>query len=225
MKMKGFSILIKILAILSGIYGLSICCLDFKSFTYFTILSNIFILVVLFIFLVRDIIELITKRKIKFPDILFILKFIATISITLTFFVFLTILAPTFPSGFILAYLDNGAGNLCLHFITPVLAILDFMLFDDYSLSLKYSFYAIIPPLCYVLFIFIIGKFGFRWGNMVAPYNFLNYEAKTGWFGIDFSIYGPESLGIGVFYMIILLSLLFIGVGRLFISFKNKIHC
>ena len=37
------------------------------------------------------------------------------------------LLAPTNSQGFIGAYLNNGAGSLCVHFITPVLAIIDFL--------------------------------------------------------------------------------------------------
>ena len=64
---------------------------------------------------------------------------------------------------------------------------------------------------------------GVRWGNMLAPYNFLNYGAKTGWFGFDLSIIGWESLGIGVIYMIIFLTLLFILLGRLFLFIQNNL--
>ena len=37
---------------------------------------------------------------------------------------------------------------------------------------------------------------------MLAPYNFLNYGAPTGWFGFDLSLLGSKTLGIGTFYMI-----------------------
>lgn len=42
------------------------------------------------------------------------------------------LLAPTNSQGFIGAYLNNGAGSLCVHFITPVLAIIDFLLFSEH---------------------------------------------------------------------------------------------
>ena len=59
-------------------------------------------------------------------------------------------------------------------------------------------------------------------GTMMAPYNFMNYGAKTGWFGFDLSIMGAESLGIGVFYMIVILVLIFIGIGHLFLLPKMR---
>ena len=63
---------------------------------------------------------------------MYLIKFMATISITLTFFVYMLLLAPTNSQGFIGAYLNNGAGSLCVHFITPVLAIIDFLLFSEH---------------------------------------------------------------------------------------------
>ena len=218
------SILIKTIALISSIYGIIKTYFSPLSFTYFTTLSNIFVSIILFLFLIKDICNLAFNKKIVFNNYLYVTKFLATISITLTFFVYLTILAPTIEGGIINSYLSNGAGSLCVHFITPLLAIIDFLLFDvDYKPNKHHSIYAIIPPLLYVLFVVIASSFGLRWGTMYAPYNFLNYGAVTGWFGFDLSYLGWETLGIGVFYMIILLSALFIVIGRLFIWLRSRI--
>ena len=56
--------------------------------------------------------------------------------------------------------------------------------------------------------------------DMLAPYNFLNYGASTGWFGFDLSLLGSKTLGIGTFYMIVVLLIIFIGLGKLY--FKNQ---
>ena len=219
------STIIKIIAIVSSIYGIIKTYFGPLSFTYFTTLSNIFMSIILLVFLVKDANFLLKKKRMKFKNYLYIVKFLATISITLTFFVFLTILAPTLEGGIINAYLGNGAGSLCVHFITPILAIIDFLFFDyEYKPQKYHSIYGIIPPLSYVLLIMIASLLGLRWGSMYAPYNFLNYGAPTGWFGFDTSILGWESLGIGVFYMIVLLSLLFILIGALFLGLRNKIN-
>ena len=82
--------------------------------------------------------------------------------------------------------------------------------------------YATIPPLLYVVFVVIASSLGLRWGTMYAPYNFLNYHAPTGWFGFDLSLMGWETLGIGVFYMIVLLSIIFILIGMLFLWLRKK---
>lgn len=218
------SIIVKIIAIISSIYGIIKTYFSPLSFTYFTTLSNIFISIVLLLFLIKDICNLFLDKEIKFKNYLYVIKFLATISITLTFFVFLTILAPVIEGGIINSYLQNGAGSLCVHFITPLLAVIDFLLFDsEYKSSKYHTIYAVIPPLVYVLFIVIASSLGLRWGTMSAPYNFLNYRAETGWFGFNPSLSGWETLGIGVFYMIIFLTILFIIIGRIFLWLRNKI--
>lgn len=217
------SVINKIVAIISSIYGVVILYFGMMSFTYFTNLSNIFITIVLIVFLVKDLLYLLRKKELVYSNMLYIIKFMATISITLTFLVFMFLLAPTFPGGIISAYLDGKAGSLCVHFITPLLAILDFIFFDDlYKPKKVHSLYAIVPPLVYTLFVVIAGSLGLRWGTMMAPYNFMNYGAKTRWFGFDLSIMGAESLGIGVFYMIVILVLIFIGIGHLFLLPKIR---
>lgn len=219
------SIIVKTLAIISSIYGIIKVYGGPLTFTYFTTLSNIFISLILLVFLIKDIISYKYNRKIIYSNKLYIIKFLATISITLTFAVFLTILAPTMNGGILNAYLMDGAGSLFVHFITPILAIIDFLLFNnEYEIESKYTIYSIIPPLLYVLFVIIASSLGLKWGNMSAPYNFLNFKAPTGWFGFNPSLRSWETLGIGVFYMIVLLSIIFIIIGRIFLWLKKVIN-
>ena len=214
---KKTSIIIKSIAIISALFGLAKICTNLMSITYFTTLSNVFVIIMLSLFLIKEIFNL------KYKKYLYIIKFLSTISISLTFLVFLFLLAPTLDSGFINAYLMNDAGSLCVHFITPVLSIIDFLLFDrEYKLNKINALHATIPPLIYVLFVVIGSQLGLRWGKMYAPYNFLNYHAKTGWFGFDLSLLGWETLGIGVFYNILFLTIIFILIGLLFIWIKNR---
>ena len=220
-----YGIIIKSIAIISSIYGIIKTSYSLFTFTYFTTLSNIFMSIMLLVVLIKDLYSIIKRKDIKLSNIIYTTKFLATISITLTFFVFLTILAPTINGGILYAYLSNGAGSLCVHFITPSLSIIDFLYFDDdYKSKNVHVLYSTIPPLIYVLFVVIASSLGLRWGVMYAPYNFLNYGAKTGWFGFDLSILGWESLGIGVFYMIVLLLLIFILIAKLFLYLRNKIN-
>lgn len=217
------SIIIKLIAIISSVYGIIKTCFGPLAFTYFTTLSNIFISIMLLYFLVKDIYSIKYNKKIIINNKLYIIKFLATISITLTFLVFLILLVPTMEGGIINSYLGNGAGSLCVHFITPILAIIDFLLFDrDYKAKRVHAVYAIFPPLLYVVFVVLASSLGLRWGTMYAPYNFLNYHAPTGWFGFDLSLMGWETLGIGVFYMIVLLSIIFILIGMLFLWLRKK---
>ncbi|MCF0115955.1 MAG: Pr6Pr family membrane protein [Erysipelotrichaceae bacterium] len=205
---------IKLIGIISSLYGMCVTINSWKSFTYFTILSNVFIIVMLGIFLVYDVLD---KKK---SNSLYIIKYLATTSITLTFLVFMFILAPTIPGGFLNAY---GGGSFYIHFLTPFMGILDYFLFDyAYESTSIHAIYGIIPPIVYVLFAFTLGILGVRWQyDMVVPYNFINYKAPTGWFGFDLSIMGKDTLGIGVAYVIVILIVLFILLGRLFLFIKE----
>lgn len=216
---RSIGILLKSIAILASIYGMIRSFSGFIFFTYFTNLSNIFVDVVLLYFLIQEVVAYKQDSPRKISNTAYRVKFMATISITLTFLVFLLILAPFASQGFIGAYLNNQCGSLCVHFINPILAITDFLLMDyDFEPARFDFFFGIVPPLCYVGFILIIGQLGCRWHNgMMAPYNFLNYGAPTGWFGFDLSRAGATTLGIGVFYMVILLILIFLGLGKLFL--------
>ena len=218
------SSIMKLVAITASIYGIIRMYFGPLTFTYFTILSNMFMIAVLTLFLIKDVNNIISNEKITFSNNLYIIKFMATISITLTFFVYLVILAPTYDGGIINSYLSGGAASLCVHLIMPVISIMDFLFFDvDYKTENNHYLLAIFPPIIYTIFIVVSSSFGLRWGNMCAPYNFLNYKAPTGWFGLDLSLVGEETLGIGVFYMILLLSIIFIFIGKLFIKLRNII--
>ena len=103
-------------------------------------------------------------------------------------------------------------------------SIIDFLLFSEhYRPDEKHVYYSVVPPLVYVGYVIVLGHvFHIRWyGDMLAPYNFLNYGAPTGWFGFDLSLLGSKTLGIGTFYMIVVLLIIFIGLGTLFLKLKR----
>lgn len=218
-------IAMKIAAIAASVYGMCKAMTGLMSLTYFTNLSNFFVDIALLLFLMTDVILLISGgEKIYKRNWQYIIKYMATVSITLTFLLYLCILAPTSSAGFFNSYFQNGAASLCTHFITPVLAILDFLLFDyRYHSDKFHAVFAVIPPLVYVGFVVIAAGIGVRWnGTMYAPYNFLNFGAPTGWFGFDLSLMGTETLGIGVAYMILALLVIFIGIGEGYLALKNR---
>ena len=218
-----WSLILKIIAVLASCYGMVRTFSGPAFLTFFTNLSNIFIDIVMLAFIGQDIRMLQSGGKKPLSNGWYVVKFMATISITLTFLVYLLLLAPTNENGVIYSYFHNGGGSFGVHFVTPVLAIVDFMLFDyRMETQRKHTFYAVIPPLCYVGLVVILAAFGMRWyGNMYAPYNFLNFGAPTGWFGFDLSQMDNYSLGIGVFYMIAVLLFIFLGIGRCYLSLQK----
>lgn len=234
---------IRVIAIVASIYGMAASWQGWLSLSYFTNLSNLMICLALagsFIWDTYSISncknEITSKRNTEISDetttwkdtktnAWYIFKFMMTISIAVTFTLYLCFLAPTNKLGFIGAYMSNGASSLCVHFITPLLAILDFVLFDYLFRSKRsHVLFSTIPPLAYVAFSVFLGKVvGVRWGEhaMIAPCNFLNYGAKAGWFGFAPDTFNSTTLGIGVAYLLIIFTLIFICLGFVLLAIKN----
>ena len=141
-------------------------------FFFFTVQSNIFIIAMTLIFLINEIVQLITKKSFINQTFLFI-KYVATVAITVTFLVFFTMLAPLMGVDYLLSF-----NNFSLHAIVPILAIVDFILFDtDINLTYSNSLFATIAPISYVIFVYIGAIFKLQYGeNLYYPYFFLDFE-------------------------------------------------
>ena len=201
--------ILKILILLSTGYAVAIMMHWPIAFTFFTLLSNIYVAAVVLMQLLSG------GRKYR------VLKYSAAVSICITFLVYLFVRAPMMPGGILAGYRQDHYSSLCLHLITPALTIADFFLNDaDGVWEKKHVFAALIPPALYLVFILVLGKLGVRWGagRMIAPYLFLNYEAPAGWFGFIPQTANYTTLGIGVFYCILALLLLFTLIAWLFLS-------
>ena len=182
------------------------------GFTFFTQLSNVFTALVVLLQLLSPPQK---QRALRFW------KYMAAVSIFLTFLVYLLVLGPIMPGGILAAYRQDHWASLCLHLITPILTITDFLLHDtDYPWRGGHVLLAAIPPFLWLLFIFILGALGLRWGrgDMTAPYPFLNYAAPAGWFGWMPETAGYTTLGIGVFYTILFMIPLVLLLGWLLFS-------
>lgn len=184
------------------------------GFTFFTQLSNIFAALAVAW-------QLICPRSRAAG----LAKYAAAVSISATFLVFLFVLAPLDPRGFAAAYAQDHCASLCLHLLTPLLTVTDFLVNDAPHVSLKkrHIALALLPPLAYFLLILALGQGGLRWRGMIAPYPFLNYLAPAGWFGFAPETADYTTLGIGVFYAVLLMLGLFLLLGRLLAAAANRI--
>lgn len=242
--------IIRVIAIVCSVYGMAMSW-DSMALTYFTNLSNLMICAALLGSLILDTRSALKTKSDEQngqseqavpsvqdgqaeqagcwvdskPNAWYIFKFMMTISIAVTFTLYLCFLAPTNKLGFVGAYMNNGCSSLCVHFITPLLAIFDFILFDyKYKSSRAHVYFATIPPLSYVAYAVALSEFaGVRWGEhaMAAPYNFLNYKAPAGWFGFAPNTFNSTTLGVGVVYLLVIFTLIFIGIGMAFLAIKN----
>ena len=143
-------------------------------FFFFTVQSNIFIIAMALLFLINDIRCLITNKSFANQTLL-IIKYVATVAITVTFLVFFTMLAPLMGVDYLLSF-----NNFSLHAIVPILAIVDFILFDtNIHLTYRNSLLATIAPISYVIFVYIGAIFKLQYGeNLYYPYFFLDFETN-----------------------------------------------
>lgn len=189
------------------------------GFTFFTQLSNLFAALAVGLQLA----ELIRRRR---DGSTAAIKFAATVSIFVTFLVYLSVLGPMTPGGLLAAYRQDGWASLCLHLITPLLTVADFCLNDaQWPWRFRHALWAMLPPVLYFLFILLLGALGVRWyQGMTAPYPFLNYAAPCGWFGYMPETASATTLGVGVFYVMLALLALFLLTGSLLLAISRKLR-
>ena len=207
-------ILIKAALIIIGVLGIVLTALSTafmggaSVFFFFTVQSNIFIMLMALIFLINEVVVLITNKSFINQTLLHI-KYVATIAITITFIVFFTMLAPLMGVDYLLSF-----NNFSLHAIVPILAIVDFFLFDkDIKLTYKSSLLATISPICYVIFVYTGAIFKLEYSeNLYYPYFFLNIDTN----GFLF-----EKGTMGIIPWIIILLGAIIGLGCLYCLFMR----
>ena len=118
-------------------------------FRFFTVDSNTLMGIVALIFAIKELQFLNGKIK-DIPLKYYILKFMATSAVSLTFFVVFSYLGPISEGG-IKTMLMNS--NLFFHLIIPVLSILNFVLFEKTDkIKFKHVFSGLIPTLLYGFF-------------------------------------------------------------------------
>ena len=207
-------ILIKVALVIAGVLGIVLTAqsTDFMGggsvFFFFTVQSNIFIMLMALIFLVNEVAVLIIKKSF-INHVLLHIKYTATVAITITFLVFFTMLAPLMGVDYLLSF-----KNYSLHAIVPILAIVDFFLFDkDIQLTYKSSLLATIPPVCYVVFVYVGAIFKIQYAkNLYYPYFFLNIDTNGFFF---------EKGTMGIIPWIIILLGFIIGLGCLYCLFMK----
>ncbi len=218
---KISNLIVELLLIIFGFIGLYINLSSNSGFmagikvmfTYFTIQSNVTIILITLIIFILRLIELFTNKKLV-KNYLLVIKFIFTIAISVTFFVFSLMLAPSQEVSYLLSM-----SNLTVHAIVPLLAIIDYFVFDkDIKFNKFIPLTGTLMPLYYLIFVYgICLPLGITFGgNLKFPYFFLDYETLT-WFNIT-------SNGVGVFYYILILLFAIIGLSYLYAFLNNLFH-
>lgn len=180
-----------------------------KHFLYYTIQSNIEIAIICFV----SLLFIFSKKEI--PSIVYTLKFIFTVAITLTGLVFNFIL---YPASIFSTHPLNplSTANFFTHIFVPILSLVDFFAFD-YKLKItkKTFLLGLITPLIYFIFVMFCTKVGIRFnGNLFVPYFFLDYKANS-WFQL-----GDGK--IGVFYWVIIQAIIVLIISFILTFFMKK---
>lgn len=170
---KKLDLLFKIIIVIVSGIGLF---LNFKLLTvrdsiiYFTIQSNL----LCFIFYLITVI-LMFNKKIKKNDMYYILKGMATMAITITFFVYWLVLS---SGAGMEAYIGHDLENYLVHLFTPLLVIFDYIVFGEKgNLKKNYPFIWSFVLIAYTLFDIIYVMFGGTFaGGVKYPYPYMNVE-------------------------------------------------
>lgn len=109
----------------------------FVNLKYYTTLSNIFAAVVAGVWIVDCI-------KKKDSPALSLWKLMSASAVGVTFIVVLGFLGPLY--GFGTMYVGS---NFFLHLVVPVMAMMEFVIFNERKLSIKQNLFTIFPPLVY----------------------------------------------------------------------------
>lgn len=212
-KRRTASLILKIIVIAAAAVGTYLSAFGGKSgfmiggtaFMYFTIQSNILAALICAVGAVL----LFRNRAVK--NGWFVVKFVGTVSITLTGAVFTFVLAPT------LGDYAWQIQNVLTHLVVPVAAIADFFVTGICAdLRKKHVILVELPPLAYVIYAAVCYAADWRFadGNPY-PYFFLNWGSPAGAIGFtaDFPflgciwwilIMGAAILGVGLLYLLIL---------------------
>ena len=214
--MKLFSRFLKLIVIISAIVGTYLSFMagrntfmsGAETFMYFTTQSNIAIALICAVGLV-----LMSKDR-PIPNAWYVVKFVGTVSITLTGVVFATMLAPLLgEKAWILR-------NTLTHVIVPVAAVLDFFLVSRTTdISKKSVIDVIIPPLLYAVYAGIGDANNWQFASGYNyPYFFLNWGSEAGAFGF---VNGFPFMG--TFWWILLLFIFLLILGYVYLKLVDLI--
>ncbi|MCR5698798.1 MAG: hypothetical protein K6G52_04040 [Treponemataceae bacterium] len=121
---------------------------SYAAFKYFTVDSNVFAGIVSLIYAIFLI--LLEKGKIKqIPQVLTLLNLASTAGVTLTMMVTIFFLAPQSRFGFLPLFLNS---NLFMHLVTPLLCIINFILFEQGKISFAKTTLGTLPMILYALY-------------------------------------------------------------------------
>lgn len=164
---RKVSIALSIIIIILEIIALIVCYNSFGiNLAYYTIDSNIFLLI-------STILYLLTINNV--PKIVQLLKYSSTLSVFITFLVVVFVLYPMYNFNFQFLFLDGP--NLYMHVLCPVLALISFIFFDSNEIEnvLKNNLRSLYFTIIYAIILISLNIL-----NVVSgPYPFLKVNQQS----------------------------------------------
>ena len=164
---RNVSIALSIIIIILEIIALIVCYNSFGiNLAYYTIDSNIFLLI-------STILYLLTINNV--PKIVQLLKYSSTLSVFITFLVVVFVLYPMYDFNFQFMFLDGP--NLYMHVLCPLLAVISFIFFDSNEIenSLKNNLRSLYFTIIYAIILISLNIL-----NVVSgPYPFLKVNQQS----------------------------------------------
>lgn len=143
-----------------------------EIFKYFTVDSSIFTGLTSLLFAIYDYF-LIKNIKTSIPKIIYILKFIATVSVMITFLVALLFLLPAYNFNYNFIYANS---NFIFHLVIPITSFINFIYFEkNECINFKNSFYCIIPVLLYSIYYMYTSLTHFSNGKVSIKYDWYGF--------------------------------------------------
>ena len=209
---KIASIILKIVVIISVACGVTISAMSSATnfmggdtvFMYFTVQSNILICIVC---LIGSIMILMSRPCSK---VWYVIKLVATVSITLTGMVYCFVLAPGMANAWSLS-------SVLLHAVVPLLSVIDFFVICNAMKIRKINtLWVTVPPLMYAIYsgIGYVRNWNFFEGHNY-PYFFLNWGSEAGAIGFSSK---PPFMGPVWWILILFVFLIIVGLVYLLIA-------
>lgn len=215
-KSKAISLILKCIVFISAVVGTAMSAYAGSQsfmggatvFMYFTIQSNIAIA------LICAVGAVLMFRKGIIGNWWYVIKFVGTVSITLTGAVFSFVLAPTLGSE------AWSVPNILTHVIVPLASIADFFVTGVYGgVKKRNVVFVTIPPLLYAIYAGIGYVSGWEFAPGINyPYFFLNWGSPAGAFGFT-----SELPFMGCVWWILALLVLLLVTGYIYLALVDLI--
>jgi len=142
---------------------------------FFTVDSNIFLAVSALILVIFEVLILLKKRK-DIPHWVYVVKYVATCTTTLTLMTVILYLSPLLGLDFWKLFLNN---NLFFHLISPVIGIVSLIFFEaKEEMSWKVSFLSLVPMGLYSIFYITNVYTHLNNGEVDPKYDFYYFASK-----------------------------------------------